>query len=202
MKTIYLFLILFVISFNVLSQEGKITLGLGTGVGIYGGSTNENGKKDTSAVDAACALISVLGEYTFVERLSGGFLIERNGFLTNTDSSEKATSLNVFATEKFRFVDNENNKIFVGLAEGYSYLSFATHDGHAYGNGYCFQAGAGWEHFFTENIGMSLSAWYVWYQYSNIYDAFNNPVMVNNGTDDFTLTFSGANIKAGLVVKF
>lgn len=204
MKTIIFFLSLCTIAIQCYSQDEKFSVNLTTGFGIFGGSTNETINQDTTTVDAACAIFGLSGEYTFAEKFSVGILVERNGFLTNSDSSEKANSLNLYTIQKYRFVDNENNKIYVSLAEGYSYLSFSNGNGsdNINGTGFSLQAGAGWEHYFTTNFGMSLSAWYAWYQYSNLVDNNNNNVMVNNSSENLVLTMSGANVKAGLVFKF
>jgi len=214
MKKITITFILSILIISVFAQQDqfspKFNLGVGCGLGLYGGWTNDDYEEyDSTSIDAACLIVKLHGDYAFINTLSAGFSLERNGYLTARDSSDRAYSLNAGLSVKFRFVSREFNCLYVEVLPGYSYFTYMKESSDHHldkitSNGFNLQAGLGWDHYFGEHFGIYLSSHYTLYKYNMIINSETNEILqVNSPQEDFKITFSGMNfLKAGLLYKF
>ena len=207
MKKITFFVIASLITISVFSQEKNNISGNSykCNIGYYQGTSNEeNSKKDT----AACAIIKLHFDYSVIKNLAIGFSFERNGFFTNKDSSDKASSLNLGLSFKIKFISREFNSLYLDIMPAYSYFTYQKETNNQIdkikSNGYNFQVGLGWDHYFGDHLGMYLGTYYTLYRYSEIIDASNDEILqVNYPQEDFKVTFSGMNfLKLGLLYRF
>ncbi len=212
MKKFILLLFVSFLSLNTFCQVNtnphKLNMGLGFGLGVYGGQSNDiNDKNDTTAIDAACAIIKLNFEYSIINTLGVGFSFERNGFLSNKDSSDNASSLNFGLSLKFKFISKEFNTLYLDVIPAYSYFTYQketnNHTDKIMSHGFNFQAGLGWDHYFGEHFGMYLSTYYTLYKYNLLYDDENYILKVNNPSENFKIKFSGMNVlKLGFLYRF
>ncbi|MBI4945055.1 MAG: outer membrane beta-barrel protein [Bacteroidetes bacterium] len=203
--SLFILCLLIQLSFSQVYKKGDINAGLGIGFGVYGGKSNDNTKKDTTAIDAACGLIPVWGDISVSNEFAAGLQIERNGFIKGKDTAAvHARSFNFHITAKYRFVNKEKNVLYANIISGYSYLTLSknTSTDRGYANGYDFQIGLGWEHYFSEKIGMFISGHYALYKFYEIYNGNYDIARTNNNTEDLQLRLSGVNIRTGLLYKF
>jgi len=216
MRKLIFLIFLFVTYINLYSQEKvapdnpfKFNIGLGTGIGLYGGKSNAQNTTDTNFIDAACLIVRLQADYSFIKRFALGFSIERNGFFTSRDSSEKANSYNFGIKAKYKFICKDFNIMYVEILPAYSVFSYQ------YGNasynqfssvrskGFNFQTGLGWDHYFNLHLGMNLGAYYTIYRYNKIINIKDGQVVtVNNPPENLTLRFGGLNINLGLLYRF
>ena len=217
MKKLFLIAFIGFISISAFSQEknstsltsSKFNIGLSGGIGIYGGKTNDkSATNDSTAVDAACAIIKLHTDYSLFNKFTIGFVFERNGFLTNKDSSNSASSLNIGITAKYKFINKEFNKLFIELMPAYSYFTYQNEENHqkdkVESNGFNFQVGLGWDHYFGKHLGIYLGSYYTIYKYNKIVNADNGePLLVNYPPEEFNIKLSGVNLlKLGLLYRF
>lgn len=130
------------------AQDSKFNVGLGMGLGLYAGKTNElNPPKDTSAIDFAAGITQIHFEYNVINRIGIGVKFERNGFLNAKDSSDKASSINISLTGRFNIVNSESNLLYIEMCTGSSHFSYTNKDittvDKVISNGINFQVGAG-----------------------------------------------------------
>jgi len=203
MKKFLSFILLILISKFSFCQDTKYSIGAGVGFGLYGGKNNDkNAKKDTNAIDAACGIIQIHADYNIIKKFALGFKFERNGFLTSKDSSDRASSLNIGLSGKFKFVSKEKNFLYLDINPSYSYFTYNNKKDKVYSNGFNFQLGLGWDHYFGKHIGMFISSYYTFYKYNKIINNDDYTVLkVNFPQEDYRIKFSGLNLNAGLIVR-
>jgi hypothetical protein len=211
-KTLMIFM-LTLMALSVLGQGSNTTYkfsgGLGYGLGIYGGQTNDkNETNDTSKVDAVCGIAKLHFDYTPINTLGLGFSFERNGFFTGNDTSGNAKSYNVGLSIKFKFINREFNSLYLDVLPAYSFFTIENdadknNINKWSSNGFNFQAGLGWDHYFGEHFGMYLGTYYTLYKYNLIYDQDGYKIGVNSPVENLTLKLSGMNfVKLGLQYRF
>ncbi len=215
MKKSVVLLLSILLSVNVYCQEKrmgnnpyKFNIGLGTGIGMYGGSSNIDNSVDTNLINAACILFNFHIDYSVVRRLALGCTMESNRYFGGRDSSEKGTSFNIGFTLKYKFVSRDFNNLYVEVMPGYTKLSYERQNNNfvfdkVYGKGLNFQFGLGWDHYFNLHLGMFLSSYYTIYKYDEIInEADGNPITVNLPPENLKMAFRGVNIKLGLLYRF
>ncbi|HBX49970.1 MAG: hypothetical protein A2275_04120 [Bacteroidetes bacterium RIFOXYA12_FULL_35_11] len=202
MKQLFLTLLLLHISIILFSQEQKFNIYAGVGFGIYGGSTNDPNDKDTTSVDAGCGIIHLSADYMIKENIYSGLMFERNGFLTDTGSTDHAFSINIAWTASYK-LHGEKNSLVISIMPGYSLIKYQNGSSGNFveGNGIVFQAAIQWDHFYTKHIGMFIQPAFASYSYTKLTDESGN-ISKNANGDYFKLNLYGMNLKIGLVVKF
>lgn len=188
-------------------EQGDIDFSLGTGFGIYGGSTNNVDEVDTTGVDAACGLINVGVNYAIIDELSMGLSFERNSFVGQNNDSVSTDNYGLtnnfkFITE-YRFVNSEKNALSFRAGLGLSLLDFGDHMVSTFvkGNGLNFELGLNYEHYFGEHVGLFINAAYANYNYKKLENENGVIWRTNNDTDNFNIKFSGVNTRIGLQIK-
>jgi len=210
MKKFLSFLLLILIYKFSFCQDTKYSIGAGVGFGLYGGKSNDKNAQDTTAIDAACGIIQIHADYDIVKRFALGFKFERNGFLSAKDSSEKASSLNLGISGKFKFVSKEKNFLYLDINPSYSYFTYEKKEvnktNKVFSDGFNFQLGLGWDHYFGKRIGMFISSYYTLYKYNKIINKDDNTILKvnyrNYPQENYRIKFSGLNLNAGLIVRF
>jgi len=187
-------------------EQGDIDLSLGTGLGIYGASTNDVDEVDTNGVDAAAGLLSFRANFAVIDNLAIGVVIERNGFITPNDSSNTdsyGTSMNYRFASQFRFVNSEKNCLAVKGEVGYSSFKFGDRISNEFvkGSGLTYEFGLNWEHYFGEHVGMYMNFGYGGYKYNELVDHNGDVWRTNNDTDNVEFTIGGVNSRIGLQIK-
>jgi hypothetical protein len=209
MKT-SLFLFILLLPFFVFSQaveKNDIEIGIGTGFGIYGTSDN-NPDKDTTDENsmAAAGLLNFNIHYAILKNFSIGILAERNGYVTEKDSSNKGISLNLGLDCQYRLMNKEKTLIFGEIFGGYTHFRYDNLNQNEYvvGTGICFQLGIGFKHYFSKHIGMFVQSNYAIYPYNKLVDPHNNTLKIGpvNDQKDYSIKISGLNLKLGLTFHF
>lgn len=209
MKTTFLIFLLLlpVLVFSQAVDKKDVEIGIGTGFGIYGTSDN-NPETDTTDENnmAAAGLLNLSIHYAIVKNFSIGILAERNGYVTNRDSSNKGVALNLGLDCQYRLMNKEKTLIFGEIFCGYSNFRYDNLSYHEYvtGNGLCFQLGIGFKHYFSKTIGMFIQSNYAFYQYKKLVDSKNNILKTGsvNNQKDYGIKMSGLNLKLGLTFHF
>jgi hypothetical protein len=209
MKTIIFLLIILIpiFSYSQAVDKKDIEIGIGAGFGIYGTSDN-NPDSDTTDENnmAAAGLLDISIHYAILKNFSIGILAERNGYLTNRDSSNRGVSLNLGLDCQYRLMNREKTLIFGEIFGGYSNFRYDNLSYHEYvtGNGFCFQLGIGFKHYFSKTVGMFIQSNYALYQYKKLVDSKNNILKTGpvNDQKDYGIKMSGLNLKLGLTFHF
>ena len=192
-----------VVIFGQAVQKNNIELAAGIGVGIYGTSSNDSASENNMA---AAGLMHLSLHYTISNRISTGLILERNGYVTERDSSNKGVSLNTGIDIKYRLLNSDKTTIFANLTAGYSHFRYDDFTRKAFvsSNGYAFQPGLGFSHYFSKVIGIFLQSNYAIYKYNKLTDDKGNILETNSFTnkENFKIKISGLNIKFGLTFKF
>lgn len=200
---------LFVSVASAQTEQGAITIDLGTGLGIYGAKTNDpdaNAEADTVGVNAAAGLVNFTATYSIIDDLSVGASFERNGFVVGSDSAsenESGQSLNYRFVTQYRLVNSEKNCLF--LQGGIGYSSFKFEDGPddtVEGDGLTYDFSLGYQHYFGETAGFFLQAGWTGYKYNELIDENGTTWLVGGTNDPYELTLQGVNIRLGLALRF
>lgn len=206
--------------------KGTINVGLGVGFGMYGAQDNDTSSVETRKIDAICGLIPAFVDYSISKAFTIGFQFERNGFLTEKDSTtgykNRGNSINFDGTLKYRIINRKkcthydifSKRIPTGgsvlssnLLLGYSYFTYKYKDAlgnkkELHGDGIHFQLCLQYDHYFNETIGYFLNASYNIYYYFQMFDEDFVLIEVNNKADILAMTLSGINLRGGLSIKF
>lgn len=205
MKTNLLILVLLfpAVLFGQIIQKNNVEIGAGIGIGIYGTSSNDSASTNSMA---AAGLLQFSLHYAFNNRFSTGLFFERNGYITERDSSNKGYSLNPGLDFKFRLLNSESTTIFVNLTLAYSYFKYEDIAAKNFvsSSGYTFQPGLGFSHYFSKTIGLFVQSNYATYKYNKLTDDKGNVLQTTQITnkEDFRIKISGLNLKLGLTFKF
>jgi hypothetical protein len=205
-----LFFIFLTVSGSIVFSQSSYSAGsIGTGFGVYHAKFNDTKIKDTTTINSACGLLSLNYEYVHTNGISVGIHIGRNGFYIGRDSAGKSPNITIVSynyglSGKYRFVNQVRSGVYFAAILGFSYLKVTetTTFKNIHGNGYNIQAGMGWDHYFTDRIGMFLAGYYTLYKYNQLYDQGNNIIKVNNPQENETLKFEGMNGEIGMLLKF
>lgn len=209
MKKVGIFLMSTLLYFTGTAQyeQGDIDFGLGGGIGVYGGSTNDVDEVDTTGgPDAAAVLFNIDVNYAVIEELSIGVDFERNSFITQDDSTDTdsyGNSNNFKFNVQYRFVNSEKNCLALEGGIGMSAFKFGDNISNEYakGSGLTYEFGLDYQHYFGENVGMFINVGYGGYQYKELRNQANEVWRTNNDTDNIEVVFSGVNIRVGLQIK-
>ncbi len=184
-------------------QKNNIEIAAGVGVGIYGTSSNDSSADNSMA---AAGLLHISLQYAISEKFSTGLFFERNGFITERDSSNKGVSLNTGLDVQFRVLNSEKTTIFFNIAGAYSHFRYDDFSSNSWvsGNGLSIQPGIGFRHYFSKTIGMFFQSSYASYNYKKLADAKGNILQTSHIADkkDLHIKISGLNLKLGLTFKF
>jgi len=206
-KLFLLILLLPCFAFSQAVEKNDLEIGLGVGLGIYGTSDN-NPDKDSIKENsmAAAGLLNFSIHYAILKNFSIGILAERNGYITNKDSSNKGVSLNLGLDCQYRLLNKEKTLVFADLFGGYSHFRYdnLSHKEYVIAKGNCLQLGIGFKHYFSKIIGMFIQSNYALYPYKKLVDTNNNIVKTGpaNNQKNYSIRISGLNLKLGLTFHF
>jgi len=185
----------------------KFNIFAGSGVGAYHGTSNLDSTEE-DLINAACMLINIQADYIVFKRFAAGVIVERNGFLTARDSSDRAYSLNIGISARYKFVDRDFNTFFAEILPAFSYFTYQKlNSTQEYdiveSNGFGFHTGIGWNHYFNTHLGMFISTCFPVYWYNTIINTSTGEILtINNPSEDLNIRFSGLNIKLGVAYRF
>lgn len=199
------FLIIPFIGFSQAIQKNDFEIAGGVGLGIYGTSDN-NPEKDTSTESsmAAAGLINFSLHYAVINKLSIGILAERNGYVTNKDSSNKGVALNIGLDCQYRLINKEKTIVLANVFGGYSHFKYDNKEEWVSSNGICFQLGIGFKHYFSKTVGMFIQSNYALYPYKKLVNSKNEILKTGpvNDQKNYSIKISGLNLKLGLTFHF
>ncbi|MEQ8323784.1 MAG: hypothetical protein RIC15_02230 [Vicingaceae bacterium] len=189
-------------------QKGNVDIHLGVGFGIYSFTSNDFEDNTGAGVPG---LFSLGVAYQLSDKWSLGINYERNGFVTDPDSNNRAVSNNVGLVGGFNFVNSEKNVLHVNLEAGYStfrYDDFKDED-YVIGTGSQIQLGAGWKHYFGGVMGMYMNFSVPFFNYSQFKNSEGEQLVVRRTnifgitteSRDYSITMNGVNFRIGLLVK-
>jgi hypothetical protein len=202
MKYIFLlFLFIPFLGFSQAVQKNDFEIAGGVGFGIYGVNNNDP-QKDTSNENslAAAGLVNFSMHYAVIKSLSIGILAERNGFVTEKDSSNKGVSLNIGLNLQYRLINKEKTVVFANLMGGYTHFKYEDHKERVVGKGTLFQIGIGFKHYFTKTVGMFIESNYSIYPYNKLVSSHGEVLKTGpvNNQEDLSIFISGLNLRFGL----
>lgn len=184
-------------------QKTQLEIDAGIGAGIYGTTGNDSTSANSTA---AAGLVQLSIHYAFSDKFSTGVLFERNGYLTERDSSNKGFSLNPGLDFKYRLVNSESTAIFVSLTFAYSYFKYEDLAAKSFvsSNGYSIQPGLGFSHYFSKSLGLFIQSNYATYKYNKLTNDRGTVLQTKQVSDNenFRIKFSGLNLKFGLTIRF
>lgn len=191
-------------------EKGDILIDAGIGLGIYATevTTEISGVKSKETDGTASVIIPLKAQYGISNKFSVGIVFQPENYIEDSDSVD--INNEDFKGSTFRFIGtyyiinkdkfNLNAELGIGLAS----LDQSAEDENgdkfrADWRGSSFTIGLGIKYYFTESIGFFANTIYSTY-------SFNLDEISANGTsfktDDWEARFSGAQISAGLAVKF
>ncbi|OIP01546.1 MAG: hypothetical protein AUJ97_06925 [Bacteroidetes bacterium CG2_30_32_10] len=142
-----------------------------------------------------------------------GFLFEHNGFINQHNSSSDTvesfntvSSSNICISVKFKFLNKNQNNLYLEILPVYSWLAIKNQSHFPYeitSNGFGFQTALGWNHFFNKHFGFNLHSSYTAIKYkSNINNS--DPFMANlyYNPQTINLEYTGFVSSLGLLVRF
>lgn len=187
--------------------QGKdVEVRLGLGFGLYG--IGNNGPGDENDI-AASGLLSLKGQYAIAKWFSLGLMLERNGYLTDPDSSENAIARNFYLSFCFRPVNKERTEVHInldlGLGSNYSYEQEDSGE-EISASGGTLQLGFGIQHFISEHIGIGYDFGLATYTYPQLEnedgDALQFYDVDKNEVVDYEVGFVGVNHRLTVAYKF
>jgi len=212
-KIIVLASLLLIISntFSQALQKGNLDVRVGAGFGIYTFTSNDYEDNTTNALPG---LFNLGLAYQISDAFSLGLDYERNGFVTDPDSNNKAISQNVGITAGYNFVNGEKNVLLAFFQLGYSSLRIDDFNESEYvtTRGSQIQLGAAWKHYFGETLGMFINFSIPFYSYNEFKNSKGDVYEVSRVTSVngiptieskvFQAKMTGVNFRAGLAFKF
>lgn len=188
-------------------EPGNLELNMGGGFGLYGGSSNDDDQDTTSGPDAGSSLIELGFSYSVQENFAVGLNIERNGFLTDNDTVTEDNygySYNIRLSPAYRFVNKEKTCFYVRGLVGVSFFKYGNHYDNSWvkSTGLSYGLELGWQHHFTEKVGMYINSGWAGYSYAKLTDHNGDVLRNNQNTEDLYLRLNGVNTRLGLVVRF
>ena len=210
------FVLLLLISMNTIStsnaqavQKGNVEASLGLGFGFYGTGNNIDDEINSIAIPG---LINVRAQYAVAKWVSAGLIYERNGFLTDPDSTENAKSNNFYLGFTFRLLNKETTivttSLDLGLESNYSYEDEASKQ-EVTSKGGALQIGFGIKHFISEHIGIGYDFALASYAYDKLEDSDGNVWQYNDAgfgepinLVNVEVGFVGVNHRIGVTYKF
>ena len=196
----FLFLLLFLphAGFAQSFERGDLIFSAGIDLGVY--STEGFNPADTiKNTDAAVSTIIPLGlEFGLTNHLGIGFQVRPNSYASNKDSSSaKNTDFSLMLN--YHFLRSRFFNMQIGLKYGFSKFNYTNKidQGEFNATGGHFQADLGANFFPGKHIGFNVHAGYNYLRYNNgkIEDILGNK-------SDYELYLNGANIGAGVLLKF
>jgi hypothetical protein len=206
MKIILLvFLLLPIIGFSQAVQKNDVEMAAGVGIGIYGTSDN-NPDKDSSSESsmAAAGLLNFSIHYAIINNLSIGILAERNGYVTEKDSSNKGVTYNVGLDCQYRLLNKEKTIVLANIFGGYSRFRYENKQEWIVGKGICFHLGIGFKHYFSKTVGMFIQSDYALYPYKKLVNSKGELLKTGpvNDQKNYGIKMSGLNLRLGLTFHF
>jgi hypothetical protein len=214
MKKLLFFAIISIVSLPSFGQalvKGNFDIRVGTGFGVYTLTTNDYEDNTTGAVPG---LLNVGVGYQITDAFVLGIDFERNGFVTDPDSNNRAISQNFGLTAGYNFLNKEKNVLQAFLHVGSSTFTFENLDNQndVKASGTQIQLGLAWRHYFGEVAGMFINFSIPYYSYNefknsdgDVYEVGRTTIV--NGQPKyeskvFQATMTGMNLRVGLALKF
>ena len=209
-SVLFLFItsIVFNSAYSQVLQKGNVDINAGVGFGIYTITSNDYEDEKSAGVPG---LLTLGVAYQLTDAWSIGLNYERNGFVTDPDSNNKAVLNNMGITGSYNFVNGEKNVLHAFLGIGYSSFRYDNLKDEEYvvGKGPQFQLGAGWKHYFGGKIGMYMNFSVPYYNYTKFKNGDGEELkiyrtnvlgqVIENKT--YTISMVGANFRIGLLLK-
>ena len=182
-------------------QKGNLVIDGGVGFGVYSADSNWPSSENEGAVNG---IFRGAAEFGLANWLGVGFVLERNGFATEQDSNNAASSFNLQLAANLHVIKSNSNTLFLSLQGGYSQLTYEEFDTivELSSPGSVVQVGLGFRHYFNRTLGFYLHANYAAYDYSNFEDSDGDILRIATTGENFAYSTSGANIGGGLSLKF
>jgi hypothetical protein len=189
-------------------QKGNFDIHAGLGFGVYGVTSNDFDDDNSSGVPG---LVSLGVAYQVSDDWSLGINYERMGFLTESDSNNKAVANNFGAVVAYNIVNNDKNAFNVSLEIGYSSFRYDDFKEQEYviGSGPEFQLGTSWKHYFGDKIGMYLNLSVPYFYYTNFKNGDDDKLKVYQYDSQgaviderlFNVSMVGVNFRFGMLIK-
>ena len=192
-------------------QKGNFDIHFGTGFGVY--SLKSNNYEDNSS-GAVPGLLNIGLGYQITDNFALGLDFERNGFVTEADSNQRAVSLNFGVTAGYNLLNGEKNVLQAFLHVGTSNFTFENLDNNndVKSSGNQIQFGMAWKHYFGDVVGMFMNFSIPYYSYNEFKNNNGDTYEVGrttivNGLPKyesrvFQATMTGLNLRVGLTMKF
>jgi hypothetical protein len=209
MKSILTLLVGFLLftntSFSQCTKKGDIDGKVGFGFGIYNLANNDETEQNSGGVPG---LITLSSAYALGDRWSLGLQYERNGFLTNKDSSDAARSHNLGLAGTYRFVNREKVAFYVDLILGISSFTYEKNQingtlDKVTSSGSNLQLGLGMKQYFGQHIGWFWELAFTNYSYKKFTNKDGDVLKTDDGKfNNLEIKMTGGNLRVGVCYKF
>ncbi len=181
-------------------QQGGIYGSIGTGIGIYGGSSNVPDISGTAAV-----LVPIELEYGLSDQFGLGLTYQYGSYVSNDSISESARTHNIGVMGYYHFSIKEKSNLFLKAGIGYSNFKYQRTDSgeevFVIGSGPWIDLGFGWRHMIQGGpIGYFLYVDYSIMPLGNF--EIDNEISWEYQGEKVRITYQGVDIKVGLVFRF
>ncbi len=188
-------------------QRGSYSVSYGTGLGIYGITTNDTiGVKDTGKdIGAVKILFPFSANYFFTDRWAAGVVFQFNKILVVPDTMGiYARTVNYGINNKIIIYNNTDDNVYFDFSVGSSLFSWRTKNSgfRLTGRGVFYNLGLGINHYFNNNLGFYIYGGIAAYQYNTMYNTSNHILTTLEGTEPLSIKLGGINLSTGLCFKF
>jgi len=190
-------------------QKGDFEISAGSGFGFYGLATNEFEDNTNFGLPG---VISLGVSYQLSNSFGLGINYERNGFLTDPDSNNKAVSNSIGLAVAYNVVNAEKNAVSLTLevgGSGFRYDDFKNED-YVVSTGGHLKLGGHYRHYFNDHLGFYLKLNLSSFTYTSFENQNGDQFKVYRLNDfgfitderNFELRMIGMNFGFGLQYKF
>jgi len=181
-------------------EKGNIIGTIGLGIGIY--STSSNVGEGNGAVPV---VVPIEFEYIISKNFGAGLSYQYGSYLTDDSITNSARTHNIGVNGYFHFAVKDHSNLYAKVGLGYSNFGYKQEDANGTVNGVTakgawYNFGLGWRKMFGR-VGFYLNADWTIMPVNHFVDDNDVVWQVGNPPEDVKITFSGMEIKAGVVVK-
>jgi opacity protein-like surface antigen len=182
-------------------EKGNIIGTAGVGIGIYSGSSNA-----PDVGGAVPVVIPIEVEYGITDRFGAALTYQYGSYLSDDSITNSARTHNIGANGYFHFAVKEKSNLYAKVGLGYSNFGYKQEDSNGITNGVKAQGiwynfGLGWRKMFGNRVGFFLNADWTITPLWNFKGDDGNVWQTGNPPENVKITFSGLEVKAGIVVK-
>jgi hypothetical protein len=196
------FLIIALNSVAQMVNKGSFLRDAGTGFGLYQATDNDDSTGNSLVLPG---LLNLYGEYQLTGRWGFGLLLERNGYLSDRDSSDRAHSFHAGISTAFRILNIKRTVVYAGALYGISSFSYKDLSNNRGVNslGSNFQLLMGMRQYFSDHLGFFVHTCFTTAAYNELADEDGNILKTGDGSNKiYRIRFSGANLRIGFSYKF